>query len=162
MRIPFYKPGPQRSGFLVFLAFITLLLLPLAYSNVHAQQRMLLPTTALKLQQHEILVEVAATEASRNQGLMYRTSLGHNQGMLFVFEESSLSCFWMKNTLIPLSIAFIDEQGKIINIMDMQPHSLDNHCPKASMRYALEMPQGWFHKLGIGSGDAVTGLPAEQ
>ena len=159
----FSKPELKRSGFLLFLFALLLgTTLLLANRQVYAQQQqaMLLPTTSLKLQQRQILVEIAATEASRNQGLMFRTSLPDDQGMLFVFDTPSRSCFWMKNTLIPLSIAFIDQAGKIINILDMQPQSLDNHCPAATMQYALEMPQGWFRDAGIQAGDSVQNLPA--
>ncbi|TCV01642.1 hypothetical protein EV686_102355 [Paracandidimonas soli] len=157
-QIPFPKPGQKSPGFLLFLLLVFLFLSQA--DRAHARQAMLLPTASLTLKQREIRVEVAATDASRNQGLMFRTSLPPDHGMLFAFDTPSRTCFWMKNTLIPLSIAFIDGTGRIINILDMQPHSLDNHCPESAMRYALEMPKGWFRDAGIEAGDKVEGLPA--
>lgn len=159
MHIPLIKPGRNSPGFPLLLLIVCLSLL-LAAQTAHARQAMLLPVAPLQLNQHTVQAEVAATEASRNQGLMFRTSLPPDQGMLFVFQAPTRSCFWMKNTLIPLSIAFIDNDGRIINILDMQPQSLENHCPDRAMQFALEMPQGWFRKAGVRSGDLVSGLPA--
>ena len=102
---------------------------------------------------HLIRAEVAADFASRAQGLMHRKSLAPNAGMLFVFDEAAPHCMWMKNTYIPLSVAFIDEQGAIINIADMQPHSEQSHCAARPALYALEMTQGWFAQRGIKAGD---------
>ena len=84
-----------------------------------------------------------------------------NAGMLFVFEQKAGHCFWMKNTELPLSIAFLADDGTIVNIEDMRPHSEDNHCPKAAIRYALEMNQGWFAQKGIKAGAKIGGLPAQ-
>jgi len=156
----FSKPRRFLLGIFVLGITVFRLIGPLAANTAYAQERMLLPTTTLTLHQRNILVEVAATEASRNLGLMFRQSLPPDQGMLFVFDAPTAACFWMKNTLIPLSIAFIDETGKIINILDMQPHSLDNHCPADPMRYAVEMPQGWFQQAGVSAGDTIKGIPA--
>lgn len=122
-------------------------------------QQALLPTTQLKINNVTVQAEVAATETSRSYGLMNRVSLPENQGMLFVFDQVATPCFWMKNTPLPLSIAFIDPQGKITNIADMQPLSLDAHCPTAPVRYALEMEQGWFAGQHIKAGDTVENLP---
>src|SRR3546814_3344166 len=99
---------------------------------------MLLPTAQLSIGSHKIQAEVAATDASRANGLMNRASLPENHGMLFVFDGPTTTCFWMKNTPLPLSIAFIDSKGMIVNIADMQPHTLDPHCPKAPVTHALE------------------------
>jgi uncharacterized membrane protein (UPF0127 family) len=101
---------------------------------------------------HLIRAEVAADGATRSKGLMMRPRLGANEGMLFVFADKAGHCFWMKNTLIPLSIAFLDDDGTIVNIEDMQPHKEDSHCPVRPIRYALEMDQGWFAKRGIKPG----------
>lgn len=125
----------------------------------HAQA-MLLPTAQLKIGQHVVHVEVAATDESRSYGLMNRTSLPPDHGMLFVFDSPGTGCFWMKNTPLPLSIAFIDAQGAIVNIARMQPYSLDTHCPAKPVQYALEMEQGWFKDHQIKAGAVVSGLPS--
>jgi uncharacterized membrane protein (UPF0127 family) len=107
---------------------------------------------------HVIRAEVADNFSSRMQGLMRRTSLPQNGGMLFVFDEESTHCMWMKNTLIPLSVAFLDARGAIINIADMEPHSEQSHCAARPARYALEMTQGWFAQRGIRAGAPLRGL----
>ncbi|MBO4121545.1 DUF192 domain-containing protein [Cupriavidus gilardii] len=124
-----------------------------------AQQR--LPVVSLSAGMYVIRAEVAADQQSRQQGLMYRKSMPANAGMLFVFEQKAGHCFWMKNTELPLSIAFLADDGTIVNIEDMRPHSEDNHCPKAAIRYALEMNQGWFAQKGIKAGAKIGGLPAQ-
>ena len=105
---------------------------------------------------------VAANDADREQGLMYRTSLAPNEGMLFVFNENAVHCFWMKNTLIPLSIAFIRADGTVTDIDEMQAETTNNHCPKNNGVYALEMSKGWFTSKGIKPGMKIQGLPAAQ
>lgn len=107
---------------------------------------------------HRIVAEVVQTPAARAQGLMHRESMPANSGMLFVFPEAGVQCFWMKNTLIPLSIAFLDDNGRIVNIADMQPQSLDTHCSWKPVRFALEMNAGWFRKRGIPAGSNIAGL----
>jgi len=119
-----------------------------------------LPRAELSLGMRVIHAEVADTFAARLQGLMYRTSLAPNSGMLFVFDRPDMECMWMKNTLIPLSVAFLDESGAIINIADMQPQTEDSHCTARPARYALEMEQGWFAKKGAAIGSRIGGLPA--
>src|SRR5207237_1934511 len=111
-----------------------------------------LPTVQLKAGMHIIRAEVAADFSTRAQGLMYRKSLGQNDGMLFVFDEAAVQCMWMKNTLIPLSVAFLDERGAIINIADMQPHSEQSHCAAQPARYALEMIRSRIAKRGVKHG----------
>ena len=106
-----------------------------------------------------IHAEVAATDAQREQGLMYRKSLPENNGMLFVFDRPARSCMWMKNTLIPLSVAFIDYEGTIVNIEEMIPMTTDSHCSAGWIRYALEMNAGWFSKNGLRPGSRISGLP---
>ncbi len=105
---------------------------------------------------------VAANDADREQGLMYRTSLAPNEGMLFVFNENAGHCFWMKNTLIPLSIAFMRADGTVTDIDEMQAETTNNHCPKNNGVYALEMSKGWFTSKGIKPGMKIQGLPAAQ
>lgn len=90
---------------------------------------------------------------------MARQTMGANEGMLFVFDRPASVCMWMKNTPLPLSVAFIDHAGKIVNIEDMQPNTTDSHCAKRSIRYALEMKQGWFKQKNIKPGSAIEGLP---
>lgn len=108
---------------------------------------------------HVIEAEVARTPDQRQIGLMHRSTLPANGGMLFAFEQPAQQCFWMKNTLLPLSIAFVADDGTIVNIRDMQPQTLDSHCSAKPVRYALEMVQGWFAKRGIKAGAKLTGAP---
>ncbi len=117
-----------------------------------------LPTVALSVGLYVIQAEVASTPATRTRGLMFRKSMPASHGMLFVFPEREQQCFWMKNTLIPLSIAFLDDQGAIVNIADMQPLSEDSHCSARPVRYALEVNQGWFAAKRLGSGVVVNGI----
>lgn len=133
--------------------------LSLACAFALAQQAQKLPVIPLSAGIHLIKAEVAATEANRQQGLMFRDRMGQNEGMVFVFDGPATVCMWMKNTLIPLSVAFIDGSGKIINIEDMQPHSTESHCAKKPASYALEMNQGWFKQKNIKPGTAIDGLP---
>jgi uncharacterized membrane protein (UPF0127 family) len=126
-------------------------------TSICAQQPAL-PTTKLSAGIHVIQAEVANTTATRSQGLMLRKSMAQGAGMLFLFEESAGHCMWMKNTLIPLSVAFIDERGQIVNIADMQPLDETSHCASRPVRYALEMNQGWFNKRGIAPGTLIQGL----
>ena len=117
-----------------------------------------MPTVELSAGIHLIRAEVAYTFETRAQGLMFRKYLGPNEGMFFVFPQAEIQCMWMKNTLIPLSVAFIDEKGKIISISDMQPQTETSHCAAAPAKFALEMPGGWFAAKGIKSGTAIQGL----
>jgi uncharacterized protein len=117
-----------------------------------------LPMTKLSVGIHVIQAEIAGTMATRSQGLMQRKSMAQGAGMLFLFDESAGHCMWMKNTLIPLSVAFVDERGEIVNIADMQPLDETTHCATRPVRYALEMNQGWFKKRGISPGTAIQGL----
>jgi len=144
---------------LAALACGAALLTPLAHAQSQTQQR--LPVVSLSAGMYVIRAEVAADPQSRQQGLMYRKSMPANTGMLFVFEQKAGHCFWMKNTELPLSIAFLADDGTIVNIEDMRPHSEQNHCPKAAIRYALEMNQGWFAQKGIKAGAKIGGLPAQ-
>ncbi|MFC7514955.1 DUF192 domain-containing protein [Herbaspirillum sp. GCM10030257] len=124
-----------------------------------AQQVARFPTISLTAGIHVIKAEVAARDADRQQGLMNREKMGANEGMVFLFDAPASVCMWMKNTLIPLSVAFIDENGNIVNIEDMQPQTTDSHCAKKPVRYALEMNQGWFKQKNIKPGTKIEGLP---
>jgi uncharacterized membrane protein (UPF0127 family) len=123
-----------------------------------AAQQPPLPTVELGAGMHLIRAEVADRDAARAMGLMQRTALAPNGGMLFVFEEAAVHCMWMKNTPLPLSVAFIDESGVIVNIADMQPHTEDSHCAARPARFALEMTQGWFAERGIRAGVRLRGM----
>ncbi|MGE5651502.1 MAG: DUF192 domain-containing protein [Bacillota bacterium] len=124
-----------------------------------AQQAVKFPVISLNAGIHVIKAEVAATEAQRQQGLMLREKMGQNEGMVFLFGAPAGVCMWMKNTLIPLSVAFIDETGKVINIEDMEPQTLESHCAKKPATYALEMNRGWFKQRNIKPGSIIDGLP---
>ena len=130
------------------------LLLALLAGAAHAE----LPAVELGTGMHLIRAEVANTMASRMEGLMHRKSMPQGSGMVFVFEEKAAHCMWMKNTFIPLSVAFIDEAGVIVSISDMTPHSEQSHCAARPARYALEMNQGWFAQRGIKPGAKLRGL----
>jgi uncharacterized protein len=134
-------------------------ILLLSSTLVLAQVNVGLPTVELKTGIYRIQAELADTPKAREVGLMNRTSMPSNSGMLFVFEQKAGHCFWMNNTKIPLSIAFIADDGKIVNIEEMQAETTNNHCPKAAIRYALEMNKQWFSERVIVPGTVVTGLP---
>ena len=118
-----------------------------------------MPVVQLNAGMHLVRAEVAADFGTRMRGLMHRASMPQNAGMLFIFDESTQHCMWMKNTLIPLSVAFIDDKGAIINIADMEPHSEQSHCATTPARYALEMNRGWFAARGIKPGSRIGGIP---
>jgi len=121
-------------------------------------QQAQLPMLELFAGMHRIEAEVAATPGSRQTGMMLRTVMASQRGMLFVFAEAADQCMWMRNTLLPLSVAFLDEKGKIINVEDMQPKTDANHCSARPARYALEMNLGWFGSRGLGAGFSITGI----
>lgn len=122
-------------------------------------QQPALPTITLNAGIHVIQAEVADTPSARSMGLMRRKAMAQGAGMLFLFDESGRQCMWMKNTLIPLSVAFIDERGRIVNIADMQPLDETSHCASSPARFALEMNQSWFKKRGISPGASIDGIP---
>lgn len=113
----------------------------------------------LSVGMHLIDAQVAQTPGQREVGLMFREQMPQNEGMLFVFEQPSEQCFWMRNTLIPLTAAFIADDGTVVNLEDMKPRTLDSHCSAKPVRYVLEMNQGWFARKGIKSGFKVGGEP---
>jgi len=146
---------PKLKQFIFLLVAITYIL----STSAHAQQNIGLPTIELKTVIYRIQAELADTPKAREVGLMNRTSMSINSGMLFVFEQKAGHCFWMNNTKIPLSIAFIADDGKIVNIEEMQAETTNNHCPKAAVRYALEMNKQWFSERVIVPGTVIQGLP---
>ena len=137
----------RKLTFVACLAFLPLLAV--------AQQ---LPRTELTAGVHLIRAEVADNFVTRMQGLMHRPSMGANEGMLFIFDEAGIQCMWMKNTLIPLSVAYIADDGSIVNVEDMKPHSEDSHCAKKPVRFTLEMNAGWFASKGLRPGAKLRGL----
>lgn len=118
-----------------------------------------LPTVELQAGIHVIHAEVAADEAEQQVGMMFRRTMGSNEGMLFVNRDSTQRCFWMRNTLLPLTIAFIADDGTIVNLADMAPQSDASHCSAKPVRFALEMNQGWFAKRGFKAGTKLRGKP---
>jgi uncharacterized membrane protein (UPF0127 family) len=134
------------------MCFLWLMLIPLLASSTD------LPTRTLTIGGHSLTVEVASTPKTRETGLMNRFSLRPDHGMLFVFEAPQPMAFWMKNTYIPLSVAFVDARGRILNIEDMRPQDESTHWSKGPALYAIEMRQGWFSARGITAGDTVAGL----
>lgn len=116
-----------------------------------------LPAATLKVGMHSIRAQVAMTPEQRQIGLMFRQNLPNHEGMLFVFEQASTQCFWMRNTLIPLSIAFLADDGTVVNVADMKPQSDDSHCSARPVRFALEMNQGWYAKRGVKAGTRIGG-----
>ena len=135
-----------------------LIILVLASCAAPAAAQNTLPEVTLEIKHHRITAEVATTELTRTNGLMYRRMLPENRGMLFVFPYVSEQSFWMKNTYVPLSIAFIDEAGVIVSIADMKPLTTDPHPSLKPAKYALEVNLGWFAKRGIKPGAKVEGL----
>ena len=141
-------------------AALATLALALACGASAAQDRpQKLPALRLNAGIHNIDAEVARTPEQRAIGLMNRPAMEPNAGMLFVFEQPATQCFWMKNTLLPLSVAFVDDDGNIVNIDTMTPQTLDSHCSAKPVRYVLEMNEGWFAKRGIKAGTRLRGPP---
>ena len=134
-----------------FLAFLIALVL-CAPVLAQGQAQLNLPRTILSAGIHQIDAQVARTPEEHAIGLMFRKEMPQHEGMIFVFEQAAQQCFWMKNTLLPLSAAFIADDGSIVNIVDMKPQTLDSHCSAKPVRFVLEMHQGWFSKKSIQAG----------
>jgi uncharacterized membrane protein (UPF0127 family) len=143
--MPFIPAGLPRAGAAALLLAAT----------VAAAE---MPRMELTAGFHRIEAEVAATQPERMQGLMHRRVMPRNQGMLFVFPQAARHCMWMRNTYLPLSVAFLDETGRILNIADMQPQTEDSHCAVAPARFALEMNRGWFAERGLKAGARLGGI----
>ena len=116
-----------------------------------------LPRSELSIGMHRIDVQVASTHPQRQTGLMHRKEMPQHEGMLFVFEQPSVQCFWMRNTLIPLTAAFVQDDGGIVNLADMQPLDESSHCSTKPVRYVLEMNQGWFKQRNLKAGAKLRG-----
>lgn len=118
------------------------------------------PRLLLHVRGASMTVEVAQSEAERRNGLMHRQTLADDAGMLFVFPAAGRHCFWMKDTPLALSVAFLDAAGRVLQLDDMQPLGEALTCPAGAARYAIEMNAGWFRRHAVRLGDRVSGLPA--
>jgi len=149
-----------RPAVLLAAAALALLASMSVPAAAQARAQPALPTVKLTAGIHVITAEAATTNQSRTIGLMHRERLAPNHGMMFVFDDKAQQCFWMRNTIVPLTIAFIEDDGTILQLADMAPKSEVSHCSQRAVRYALEMEQGWFGKRGIAPGARISGLPA--
>ena len=152
--MPRLSPATAR-----LLATSLIALASTAPAAAQGQPQMNLPRIEITAGMHRIEAQVAASPQERQTGLMHRKEMPAHEGMLFVFEQPSQQCFWMKNTLLPLTAAFIADDGTIVNLEDMKPQTLDSHCSAKPVRYVLEMNQGWFAKKGIKAGAKLGGTP---
>jgi uncharacterized membrane protein (UPF0127 family) len=142
--------------------FLTLLAALASCAALAQEPQMNLPRVKLSAGMHMIDAQLARTNDERATGLMHRKEMPQHEGMLFEFEQPSQQCFWMKNTLLPLSAAFVADDGTVVNVEDMKPQTLDSHCSARPVRFVLEMNQGWFAKRGIKPGFKLAGLPPRQ
>jgi len=148
--------NPIATGLIIFAALFA------SVSHAQTAPQMDLPRTKLSAGMHLIDAQVAATPEQRSIGLMFRREMPAAEGMLFVFEQATPQCFWMKNTLLPLTAAFVADDGTIVNLADMKPQTTDSHCSSQPVRYVLEMNQGWFTKKGLKAGFKLGGKPFDN
>ena len=157
-----HSPARQRTGTRGVVSAVAAVLLLLCLSTLglaQEQPQWGLPRLDLSAGMHRIDAQVARSPQERQAGLMYRQEMPAHEGMLFVFEEPAIQCFWMKNTPLPLSAAVVADDGRIIDLIDMQAQSTDSHCSSQRVRYVLEMNHGWFAKKGIKEGFKLSGAP---
>jgi uncharacterized membrane protein (UPF0127 family) len=147
----------MSANLLRLLTAVPVLAFSLACSAQTGPQK--LPSIRLNAGIHNIQAEMARTPQQREIGLMFRESMGPNEGMLFAFDEPATQCFWMRNTFLPLSVAFVADDGTIVNLDEMKPQTLDSHCSAKPVRYVLEMNREWFTKRGIKPGFKLKGEP---
>ena len=150
--VSFGKACKGLAGMLAMAALLS----PLCIQAQEAPQ-MNLQRIKLSAGIHLIDTQVALTPEQRQIGLMFRKEMPQHEGMIFVFEQAAQQCFWMKNTLLPLTAAFVADDGTIVNMADMKPQTLDSHCSSQPVRYVLEMNKGWFAKKGIKAGSKLGG-----
>ena len=155
--MPRLSPATAR-----LLATSLIALASTAPAAAQGQPQMNLPRIEITAGMHRIEAQVAASPQERQTGLMHRKEMPAHEGMLFVFEQPATQCFWMKNTLLPLTAAFVADDGTIVNLADMKPQTEDSHCSAKPVRYVLEMNQGWFAKRGIKAGTKLGGAPFKQ
>ena len=145
-------PDPTMTRIALSFCFVFL-----SFAAWPQQAQTNLPRVQLQAGMFQIDAQVAATPKQREIGLMFRQDMATHEGMLFVFEQPQQQCFWMKNTLLPLTAAFVDEDGTIVNLADMKPQSTQSHCSEKPVRFVLEMNQGWFAKKNIKKGFKLKG-----
>jgi uncharacterized membrane protein (UPF0127 family) len=150
------QPGLKRYTAQRLAALLLWVLAGPALAQGHPQTN--LPRIQLSAGMHLIDAQVAQTPEQRQIGLMHRAQMPSNEGMLFVFEQPATQCFWMKNTLLPLTAAFVADDGRVVNLADMQPQTTESHCSAEPVRFVLEMNQGWFAKRGLKAGSRIGGL----
>lgn len=142
---------------------LSILLVTLVGSALAQEKPQLdLPRVKLSAGMHLIDAQVARSPEQRQIGLMFRREMPTQEGMLFVFEQPGTQCFWMKNTLLPLTAAFVADDGRVVNLAKMQPQTTDSHCSAEPVRYVLEMNQGWFEKRGLKAGTQLGGFKPRQ
>ena len=158
---PLRRAAGAGLGLPALLMLVTLVSLPAAAQTAAEPpgQPQRLQAITLSAGMHNIRAELAASPEQRQKGLMYRRDLASHQGMLFVFDAPQPQCFWMRNTPTPLTIAFVADDGHIVNLADMKPFDDASHCSTQPVRYVLEMNQGWFAKRGIKAGFKLVGAP---
>jgi len=150
--------GPSQCISRCFAALLLVFAGPaLAQLQAEGQPQANLPRMQLSAGMHLIDAQVAQTPEQRAIGLMHRREMPVIEGMLFVFEQPATQCFWMKNTLLPLTAAFVADDGRVVNLVDMQPQTLESHCSTEPVRFVLEMNQGWFAKRGLIAGSRLSG-----
>ncbi|RYF34559.1 MAG: DUF192 domain-containing protein [Comamonadaceae bacterium] len=123
------------------------------------QPQLDLQRTMLSIGMYQIDAQLATTPQQRQVGLMFRKDMPQAEGMLFIFEQPATQCFWMKNTILPLTAAFVADDGRIVNLADMKPQTEESHCSEEPVRYVLEMNQGWFAKKNFKKGAKIAGAP---
>lgn len=148
-----------RTFFLSLVVLANCFAQAAAFAQGTGEPQMDLQRVRINAGMYQIDAQVAAAPLERQVGLMYRKEMPPQEGMLFVFQQPSQQCFWMKNTLLPLTAAFVADDGRIVNLVDMKPQTTDNHCSEEPVRYVLEMNQGWFAKKNIKKGFRLTGTP---
>jgi len=149
----------MRSRLLFLLSVLATLAAPPLFAQTPGAPQRNLPHVKIHAGMYEIDAQVAARPVEREVGLMFRESMPQQEGMLFVFEQPATQCFWMKNTLLPLTAAFVADDGRIVNLVDMAPQTTDSHCSTEPVRFVLEMNQGWFARKNISSGFRLGGTP---
>jgi len=149
----------MRSRFLLCLSLAASLLASPLWAHAQGEPQMNLQRVKLHAGMYEIDAQVALQPVEREIGLMFRESMPQQEGMLFVFEQPATQCFWMKNTILPLTAAFVADDGRIVNLADMAPQTTNSHCSTEPVRYVLEMNQGWFARKNIKGGFRLTGVP---
>lgn len=161
MTFLFHNTAMKITHFLLLTGFMT----AAGFSQAQAtegQAQMQLPRITLKAGMYQIDAQVARSPQEREIGLMYRKEMPKHEGMLFVFEQAGQQCFWMRNTRLPLTAAFVADDGTLVNLADMKPMTDDAHCSKKPVRYVLEMNLGWFASKKLKAGDKLSGPPFDS